>query len=119
MFLHIYTQERNQEPSVGLCQYGRRTGLFNASYNIRLRFRERRLGCHLLSETPSGSTRNQRGEDEAHLQVLAKGRKDSFAQVCFAERDGDHQTSRIGPGHLLQVNSLAKSFCSVWLSKST
>ena len=51
MFIHISTQERNQEPSVGHYQYGHRTELFNASYHIRLHFYERSPGSHLLSQT--------------------------------------------------------------------
>ena len=50
MFIHIPTQERNQEPSVGQHQYGRRPELFNASYHIRLHLHEGSPGSHLPSQ---------------------------------------------------------------------
>ena len=52
IFLHFYTRKRNQEPSVGHYQHGRRKELFNASYHIRLHFHERSPGFYLLSQPP-------------------------------------------------------------------
>ncbi len=77
--LHFYTQEGNQESSVGHYQHGHRTEVFNASYHIKLRFHQRSPGSHLLSQSSSCRQRNQRGEDEDHLQVPAKGQKNPLA----------------------------------------